>query len=113
MQILGAADEPDRGHAETVAVERLTRRCRDLGMIGEAEIIVGAQIDHFARGPALAHPDAPGLRADDLAFALGEALVVDIGKRFAKMVQEAGLHDCSLRIEKSIKQEFRNMQPLY
>ena len=47
-------------------------------MIGEAEIIVGAEIDHLA--PA-GDADAPALRAFDQPLALVEAVGVDRGER--------------------------------
>ena len=45
MEILRAADEPHRRHAEAVAVERGLGGGDQAGMIGEAEIIVGAKIE--------------------------------------------------------------------
>ena len=45
---LGAADEPDAGHAEAPLVERCLGRRDDLRMIGEAEVVVGAEVQHLA-----------------------------------------------------------------
>ena len=45
MDRLRAADEAHRGHAEAEFVERAFGRGDDFGMIGEAKIIVGAEID--------------------------------------------------------------------
>ena len=48
VQIGGAADEAHRGHAEAVAVERRFCGSNQIGMIGEAEVIVGAEVQHLA-----------------------------------------------------------------
>ena len=48
MQRLRAADEAHRGHAEAECVHRLRRGGDRLGMVGEAEIIVGAEIERLA-----------------------------------------------------------------
>ena len=52
MQSLRAADEADRGHAEPELVECLARCGDDIGMVGEAEIVVGAEVQELAL-PAL------------------------------------------------------------
>ena len=49
---LGAADEADRGHAVAPALEPRLRRRLDALVLGEAEIIVGAQVDHVLRRSA-------------------------------------------------------------
>ena len=49
VQGLRAADEAHRGHAEAECVERRLGGGDHLGMIGEAEIIVGAEVDRLAR----------------------------------------------------------------
>ena len=48
MQRLRAADEAHRSHAEAELVERLARRGDDLGMVGKAEIVVGAEVQELA-----------------------------------------------------------------
>ena len=62
MQRLRAADEAHRGHAEAELVHRALGGGDHLGMVGETEIIVGAEVERLARrcpGDA----DAPALRA--------------------------------------------------
>ncbi len=48
VQRLRAADEAHRGHAEAELVERRARGGDHLGMVGEAEIVVGAKIEQLA-----------------------------------------------------------------
>ena len=48
MQVLGAADEAHAGHAEAVRVQRLLRRGDDVRVVGQAQVIVGAEIQHRA-----------------------------------------------------------------
>ena len=48
VHLLGAADEADRGHAEAPAVQRLLGGGDDLGVVGEAEVVVGAEVQHLA-----------------------------------------------------------------
>ena len=61
-------------------------------MVGEAEIVVGAEVDEFAHPLALAHPDAPGLRADDPALAPQEAIGLDFDQPVADVVQQFVRH---------------------
>jgi hypothetical protein len=63
MLLLRAADEADRRHAVAVAVERLLACFCQLFIVGKAEIVVGAEVQHpLARG----HSDLAGLfRGDD------------------------------------------------
>ena len=42
---LRAADETHRGHAVAVVVESLVSRGDDVGMVGEPEVVVGAQVE--------------------------------------------------------------------
>ena len=51
VHLLGAADEADRGHAEAPAVERLLGGGDDLGVVGQAEVVVGAEVQ-TSRPPA-------------------------------------------------------------
>ena len=49
MQRLRPADEAYRSHAEAELIHRAARRRDDVGVIGEAKVIVGAEIDRIAR----------------------------------------------------------------
>ncbi len=48
MEVERAADESDRGHAVAVPLDRLVSRRHDLGVVGEAQVVVGAEIHHLA-----------------------------------------------------------------
>ncbi len=96
VEIERAADEADRGHAEAVAVEAIAGRGNDVGMVGEAEVIVGAEVDHAA---AIAEADAARLRCSDQPFALEQALSVDVCKGRGDMVEKPGLHGISSDME--------------
>ena len=48
VDVLRAADEADRGHAEAVRVEALVRGLHHLGMVARAEVVVGAHVDDRA-----------------------------------------------------------------
>ena len=45
--LLGAADEPDAGHAEAPVVQRRLRRGDDVGVVGEPEVVVGTEVEHL------------------------------------------------------------------
>lgn len=44
MDVLCAADEAHGGEAETVFIECVVGGLDDFGMIGEAEVVVGAEV---------------------------------------------------------------------
>ena len=94
VKVERAADEADRGHAEAVGVERGCGGGDDLGMIGEAEIIVGAEVDHL---PAVLEPDAAALRGGDLALALHQPGGVDVAQGLGQVVEKTGLHEAILQ----------------
>ena len=48
MFFLCTADKPDRGHAETIAIQPRMRGGNDLGIVGKPEVIVGTKVDHLA-----------------------------------------------------------------
>ena len=74
MQRLRAADEAHRGHAEAELVHGAARRRDDVGVIGEAEVIVGAEIDRIARALRGRDMDAPALRPGQQPLAFCQAL---------------------------------------
>ena len=78
VDVLRAANETDRRHAEAVGVERLFRRGDERRMIGQPEIIVRA---HVEDAPAARDPDLRVLRRGDDAFGFVEALRPDFGER--------------------------------
>ncbi len=68
VQILCAADEAHRRHAETVGIERAVRGSDDLRVIGKPQIVIGAQIEQGAAGAVGLDLDAWSLRRDDQAL---------------------------------------------
>ncbi len=74
---LGAADEAHRGHPEAPPVERLVRGGDDRGMAGQAEVVVGAEVDHLTEA---LDPDVRRLRRRDHQLGLVEALVAHRGE---------------------------------
>ena len=58
VQVLRSADEADRGQAEAVLVKGLAGGFQDLGVVGQAEVVVGAKIQDVARRAAGREGDA-------------------------------------------------------
>src|SRR5690606_26552857 len=75
VQVLGAADEAHRGHAETVGVQRLLGRLDHRRVVGQAQVVVGAEVEHLA---AVLEDDLGRLRAGDDALGLEQAGLADI-----------------------------------
>ena len=73
VERLRPADEAHRGHAEAELVHRPARRGNDLRVIGEAEIVVGAQVDEVAPAALCLHLHMAALRSGDQALRLEEA----------------------------------------
>ena len=74
MQRLRSADEAHGSHAKAELLHGAARRRDDVRVIGEAEIIVGAEIDRIARALRGRDMDAPALRPGQQPLALREAL---------------------------------------
>ena len=70
VQILRAAYEADGSEAKPVFIERFMRCLDERRVIGEAEVIIGAQIDHLA---PVGETHERALRAGDEPFALQQA----------------------------------------
>ncbi len=81
MLLLRAADEAHRRHAVAIAVERRLRGVAQLLVVGEAEIVVGAEVEHLL--PA-GHLDLGRLHGGDHPLGLVEAggfQPVELGRR--------------------------------
>ena len=74
VQVLGAADEAHRRHAEAVALQRLVRGRDHLRVVGQPEVVVGAEVQHPA--PVL-ELDLGRLRAGDDPLGLEQAVGAD------------------------------------
>ena len=70
VERLRAADEAHRGHAEAPPLERLARRLDHGRMVGEPEVVVGAEVEQAAHSLDL---DVRGLRRLEHELALVEA----------------------------------------
>ena len=84
MQVLRAADEADRGHAEAVVVHRLLRGRDQARIVREAEVIVGAEVQHLPPG----HLHMRALGAGDQAFAFHQPVGLDLGEGLGDVGQE-------------------------
>ena len=98
VHLLRAADEADGGHAVAPAVQGLVGGGDDLGVVGEAEVVVGAEVEDLAGAAARGDGDGRGLRGADDALGLvqsggadlveGGAQVVAYGVEHAEFLQE-------------------------
>ena len=86
---LRAADEPHRGHAVAVAVERRLAGGHQPRIVGEAEVVVRAEVEDFR---AVGEADGGRLRARDDALGLVEAVGADLGERVPDVGQIAVAH---------------------
>src|SRR5690606_16536013 len=75
VQVLGAADEAHRGHAETVGVQRVLRGLDHRRVVGQAQVVVGAEVEHLA---PVGQGDLGGLRRGDDALGLEQAGLADL-----------------------------------
>ncbi len=82
VQVLGAADEAHRGHAETMRVQRILGGLDQLRVVGQAQVVVGTEVQHRA---AVVQGDLGRLRAGDDAFGLEQPLRAD-GVQFLGVV---------------------------
>src|SRR5207237_8288082 len=74
VHVLRAADEAHRRHAVAVMLEPGARSGDDFRMVGEAEIVVGAEVQHLA---AALDADFRSLGALDDALALEATLALE------------------------------------
>ncbi len=84
VQILRAADEPDRGHAEPMAVHRAFRGGDQAGVVGQPKIVVGAQVQH----PPAVHLHMRRLGAGDQPLAFHQAIGRDVPQGALDMVKK-------------------------
>jgi hypothetical protein len=86
VQVLRAADEAHARHAVAVVVHRGLRGGDQGGVIGEAEVVVGAEVQHVA--PVGGDGDMPALGRDDGALGLPQPLGPDRIERVGNPGQE-------------------------
>jgi len=76
--VLGSTDEADAGHTQTVAIETFVGSLYQVGVVGQAQIAVGAKIQDLAGTVRSLDRDLGALSGQDLAFALIETLSIDL-----------------------------------
>ena len=59
VQLLGAADEPHARHAVAPLVEARSAAATMRGWFGEAEVVVGAEVQHLAPGDLISRDCGP------------------------------------------------------
>jgi hypothetical protein len=92
VEVLRPADEADRGHAIAVLVDGALGGLGEARVVGQAEIVVGAEVQDAPP----AHVDVCGLRRGDRTLALHQPGGVDLREGPADMGQEIGHRAASL-----------------
>jgi hypothetical protein len=85
---LGAADEAHRGHPETPLVERRLGGRDDVRVVGEPQVVVGAEV----QGVASRGADVSRLRGRDLALALVEPGLLDLPQGLGELLPHCSVH---------------------
>src|SRR6478672_11808523 len=86
VQVLRAADEAHAGHAEAVRIQRVLGRRDHVGMVGQAQVVVRAEVQHRA---AVGERDLGRLRAGDDAFGLEQPGFADFVEGFGVSRRQA------------------------
>ena len=82
VNILGAADKADRGHAEALVIHDASRGCDQIGVIRQAKVVIGTKVDDLF----VAHGDLAPLWGGDHSFPLIEPIGLDLGERLRDVV---------------------------
>ena len=88
VDVLCATDEAYAGHAESATVHHLLGCLDESGMIGESEIIVCAEVEHFLASDL----NSSLLRTADETFLLIESCLANLGQRLAEMFFHLSVH---------------------
>jgi hypothetical protein len=95
VQVLRAADEAHAGHAEAVRIQRVLGRRDHVGMVGQAQVVVRAEVQHRA---AVGERDLRRLRAGDDALGLEQPGFADFVEGFGVTRRQAhGVSSSSTR----------------
>ena len=89
VYILRAADEAHAGHAVASAVHHVFRSLNEAGMVGESEVVVCAEVEHFVAF----HLDGCLLGAFNQTFFFVETCLLDVLQFFLEMCLEFTLHN--------------------
>ena len=76
VDVLAAADETDRRHAEAALVHRVLGGLDEARVVGETQVVVGAEVQYLAA----CHLDLGALRRFDDALVLVESCGLDFGQ---------------------------------
>ena len=90
VQVLGAADEAYGAHAVAALVHGLLGGLDQARVVAQAQVVVGAEVEHFARGPG--HGDISLLGSGDDTFVLVQACVLDVLQFLGEVVLELFVH---------------------
>ncbi len=93
VEILGATDKAHGGHAEAPLLHGLLRSLDKARGVGEAEIVVGAEIQRLA---SVLKSDLCALGGGYVPFILVESGILDRGQLFLKMFLEIAVHNVML-----------------
>lgn len=86
VDLLGAADEAHGRQAVAPAVQGLVCRGDDLGVVGEPQVVVGAEVEDLTGAPTGGDGDGGGLRGADDPLGLLEPGVADLVEGRAQVV---------------------------
>jgi hypothetical protein len=89
VDLLGAADEADRGQAKAPAEEGIIRSGHDPGVVAEAQVVVGAEVEDL--GPRL-RPDLDALGRLEDALPLVKAPLADLPELGVDVLFESSVH---------------------
>src|SRR5690625_673800 len=93
MLVLGAADEPHRGHPETAIVQGLLRGVDDAGIVGQAQVVVGTEVQHLLRvGADRSGPDLGRLGRGDGPLRLEQTAVPQLLEFGLEVIAHRGEH---------------------
>ena len=91
VRILRAADEAHRRHAVTARIHAGFGSLDEFFVIGEAEVVVRTEIDHFL---SAFYGNAGRLRGDDDPLVLIEACIANLIQRFLQVLLKILIHSC-------------------
>lgn len=98
VDLLRAADEADRGHPVAPAVQCLVGGGDHLGVVGEAQVVVGAEVEHLTGAATGGDGDGRGLRGADHALGLVESGGLDLVEGRAHVVAYGVEHEGCLLV---------------
>ena len=83
VHILRATDETHRTHAEATVIHGLLGGFNQTGVVAQAQIVVGAEVQHFTLRAL--YGDVGLLRGDDYAFVFVQTCIFDVLQLFGQM----------------------------